>query len=288
MSVDVLQDKIRKLKCPIIVDFSILPEHIPQAVSEGKELPRAYARFCRELMEGLKGVVPAVRFSFDQFALMGALVELTELMQEAARLGYYVILDGPAVSSGWAAERAAALFGPYSVYPCDAMILDPYAGSDVIKTFVPACKEGKAVFFAVRLPNRSAAELQDLMTGSRLVHLAAADLVNRYAETVYGKSGYSHMGVLTAATNANAVMGLRNKYKRMFLLVDGLDYPGGNGKICSYGFDKFGHGAAISVGPAVTAAWMAEEGSDGSDYVRQAVQAAERIRNNLTRYFTIL
>ena len=32
MSMDVLQDRIRKLKCPIIVDFSMKMEHMPQKV----------------------------------------------------------------------------------------------------------------------------------------------------------------------------------------------------------------------------------------------------------------
>ncbi len=287
MSVDLLQDKIRKLKCPIIVDFSVRDAQIPMHIRQDRVTADAYAVFCRELMLGLKGTVPGVRFSFDQFALMGGLSHLAALLKEASELGFYVILDAPSNHSPWAAERAAALLADDSPYPCDCMIADAYAGSDVIKPFLPACKAGKAVFFVVRNPNKSASELQDLMTGSRLVHLAAADLVNRYGEPIFGKCGYSHVGALTAATNANAVMGLRGKYKRMFLLVDGLDYPGGNGKICSYGFDKFGHGAAISVGPAISAAWMEAE-SDGYDFVQQAVRSAERIRNNLTRYFTIL
>jgi hypothetical protein len=82
-------------------------------------------------------------------------------------------------------------------------------------------------------------------------------------------------------------MGLRSKYKRQFLLVDGLDYPGGNGKNCAYGFDRLGHGCAISVGPAITAAWSAE-GAEAGEYLSLARQAAERIRNNMARYVTIL
>ena len=82
-------------------------------------------------------------------------------------------------------------------------------------------------------------------------------------------------------------MGLRSKYKRQFLLVDGLDYPGGNGKNCSYGFDRMGHGCALSVGPAITAAWTAE-GAEETGFVAHAQQAVERIRNNMTRYITIL
>lgn len=287
MSMDLLQEKIRKLKCPLVVDLSVKQEHIPAHICGDRSHLESYTIFCLELMEALKGVVPAVRFSFDQLALMGGLEVLSKLVERARDLGYYVMLDAPAVNTPWAAERAAGILAEGSAYPCHCLIADPYIGSDAIRPFLPACKAGKAVFFSVRTPNKSAVELQDLMTGSRLVHLAAADLVNRHGESIVGKCGYSHVGVLTAATNANAVSGLRGKYNRMFLLVDGMDYPGGNGKICSFGFDKFGHGCAISVGPAVTAAWKEAE-SEGYDFAQQAVRAAERIRNNLTRYFTIL
>lgn len=287
MSVDLLQEKIRKTKCPILVDLAVKPEHIPAHIREGKTETAAYDSFCRAMLAGLKGIVPGVRFSFDHAALMGGLEVLSALLRQARELGYYVLLDGPSILSPWAAERAAELLGEASAYPCDGMVVCPYIGSDAIKPFLPYCKEGKSVFFVVRSANKTAAELQDLMTGTRLVHVAAADHVNRHGETIFGKSGYSHLGVLTAATNANAVMGLRAKYKRMFLLVDGLDYPGGNGKICSYGFDRFGHGCAMSVGPEIAAAWMAAE-NDGGQFVEDAVRAAERIRNNMNRYITIL
>ena len=287
MSVDILQEKIRKTKCPILVDLAVRPEQIPGHLWEGKNQAQAMEAFCRALLTGLKGKVPGVRFSFDQWALLNGLDILSELTKFASQQGFYVLLDGPAVLSPWAAERAASIFDAESGYACDGMVLCPYIGSDAIKPFLPYCKNGKSVFFAVRSPNKSAAELQDMMTGSRLVHIAAADHVKRHAEAIMGKCGYSHVAVLTAATNANAVMGLRSKFSSLFLLVDGLDYPGGNGKNCSYGFDRFGHGCAICVGPAITAAWTAE-GCAAEAFVDLAVQAAERIRGNMSRYITIL
>lgn len=287
MSVDILQEKIRKTKSPILLDLAVQQEQIPVHIREGKTSVQALDDFCRALLSGLKGKIPGVRFSFDQWALLGDLEVLRQLMRFASEQGYYVLLDGPAVLSPWAAERAAAIFDTESGYACDGMVLCPYIGSDAIKPFLPYCKNGKSVFFAVRSANKSAAELQDMMTGSRLVHVAAADHVKRLGESQVGKCGYSQMGVLTAATNANAVMGLRTKFNRLFLLVDGLDYPGGNGKNCSYGFDRFGHGCAMSVGPAITAAWNAE-GCEETDFVELAVQAAERIRANMGRYVTIL
>ena len=73
----------------------------------------------------------------------------------------------------------------------------------------------------------------------------------------------------------------------MFLLVDGLDYPSGNAKNCSFAFDKFGHGAIVCAGPSVTAAWKDAE-TDGRDYLEQAKLAAERMKKNITRYITVL
>ncbi len=287
MSVDILQEKIRKTKSPIIVDLAMQLTQIPTSLREGNTEAKAMDVYSRALLDALKGKVAGVRFSFDQWALLGQLEMLSSLTAYASELGFYVLLDGPAVLSPWAAERATMLLSDDGPYHCDGLILCPYIGTDAIKPYVPYAKNGKSLFFVARSANKSAAELQDMIAGSRLVHVATADHVKRMGEMILGKCGYSQIGVLTAATNANAVSGLRLKFNRMFLLVDGLDYPGGNGKNCSYGFDRFGHGCAMSVGPAITAAW-ANEGCNETDFAMLAVQAAERIRNNMNRYISIL
>ena len=291
MSIDVLQEKIRKLKNPMVVDFSCLPEHIPTHIREEADAVPAYAKFCLELMEGLKGTVGAVRYSFSQLALMGSdgLAALSELLNAARKMGYYVILDAAEVLTPWSADRAAeTFFGAETPYPCDGLILSPYIGSDSIKPFLPYCKDsGKDLFLAVRTPNKSASEVQDLLTGARHVYTAAADLVSRYGDSILGKCGYSRIGALTASGAPAVLTELRGKYKRMFQLVDGLDYPSGNLKNCCAAFDRLGHGAAISAGPVITAAWYDAE-TDGTDYVQQAVQAAERMRKTFSRYLAIV
>ncbi len=279
---DLLQEKIRKLKCAVVVDFSIAQTHIPP------QLESDYAAFCRQLMEGLAEEVPGVRFHFDQFALMeGGLEKLQNLLKMAAELGYFVIVDGPQILSPWAAQQAAdGFFGEGSAYPCDCLVLSPYIGSDAIRPFLPYCKEqGKSVFFAVRTPNKSAAQVQDMMSGTRLVHTAVAEIVNRDAVGILGKCGYSRLGIVAAGNNGAATATLRSKYDRMFLLVDGFDYPGGNAKTCSAGFDRLGHGAAVSVGPAILGAWA---GSDGADFVEKTRQAVKQMNRNLKNYVTIL
>ena len=289
MAIDFLHEKIRKLKNPSVIDFGVKESSIPAYLveQEGGVLG-AYGRFCRELMEGLKALVPAVRFSFSAFALYGSegLLLLKDLLEEAKQIGYYVFLDSPNILSPWDADRTAEKI--FTSYSFDALVISPYIGSDALKPFIPACKEDtKDLFVVVRSPNKSASELQDLLTGTRLVHGATADMVNRLGASIYGKCGYSRVCAAVSAGSPESIRNIRSSYKFMYLLVDGLDYPSGNAKNCSFAFDRYGYGAAVCAGPSVTAAWLEAE-SDGSDYVTQAVAAAERMKKNICRYVSIL
>ena len=292
MAIDVLQEKIRKLKNPSMVDLALntadLPPHL---LEEEGSAAKAYGRFCREILKTLSGTVPAVRVSFTAFALLGpeGMTELVSVLNLARELGYYVALEAPYVISPMMASAAAeAVFGPGAAYPCDGLIISGYAGSDVIKPFLPYVKERKCDLFpVVRTSNKSAPEIQDLLTGSRLVHAAAADLINRFGADNTGKYGFAQVSIVAGASSAQSLLTLRTKYPRLFLLLDDMDYSCCNAKICSSAFDKFGHGAVVCAGPTVTCAWKAAE-TDGRDYPEQARDAAERMKKNLTRYTAIL
>ena len=292
MSIDILQEKIRKSKNPSMLELSMpmsdLPPHMVEASAT---TAAAYGAFCRELLTGLKGILPAVRVSFSTFALLGpeGMTELAETLKAARELGYYVALDAPEILSPAAAKiTAEALLGKESLYPCDGMIIFGYLGSDIIKPFLPYCKnEKKDIFVVTRTANKSAPELQDLLAGSRLVHTAAADHVNRYGADTAGKFGYTRAGILAAASSAESLRTLRAKYPKLFLLLAGYDYPNANAKNCSFAFDKFGHGAAACGGTAISCAWKQTE-SDGTDFLDHAKAAADRMKKNLTRYVTIL
>ena len=288
MSIDLLQEKIRKMKNPSMLELAMplcdLPPRFEQTAA-------GYGSFCRELLAGLKDAMPAVRVSFAAFALLGAegMTELTETLKTAGELGYYVALDAPEVSSPMMAKvMAEQLLGEGSGFPCDALVIPGYAGSDIIKPFLPYTKKPqKDIFVITRTANKSAPELQDLLSGTRLVHTVAADHVNRYGQGTEGRHGYTRVGILGAASSAESLRTLRAKYPRLFFLVDGFDYPNANAKNCAQAFDKYGHGAAVCGGTGITCAWKKAE-SDGSDWLEQAQGAAERMKKNLTRYTTIL
>lgn len=292
MSIDKLQEKIRKLKNPSMVEFSLDPEMIPPHIleQENSEI-LAFERFCRELLDGLKGIVPAVRFSMGRFSLLGpdGLFLMSRMTQYAKELDYYVLLDAPECLSRQAAESTVnAMFSDKCLWQFDGLAVSSYAGSDVLKPYVQAAKTSqKDIFVVLRTANKSAAELQDLLTGSRLVHMAAADIVYRLCEPLVGRSGYSQIAAIGPASVADVLKKLRARYKILFLLVDGYDYPNANAKNCSNAFDKLGHGAIACAGSGIIAAWKADD-TNGDAYVDHAVQAAERMKKNLLRYITVL
>lgn len=281
MSVDRLQEKIRKTKNPSVFQIEALEQWLPPQYEE-----KGFSEYFRALLDGLKDVLPAVRFGFGSFALRGAegITLLSETMTYAKELGYYVLMDLPELLTPAAAENAFSLVKDF---PCDGVIAGSYLGSDVLRPLQELGKAGKSVFAVCRTSNKSAVELQDLLTGGRLVHTAAADIISRYAEPLMAKCGYSQLGALAAASSAQSLSTLRSKFNKMFLLLDGYDYPNANAKNCAGAFDRLGHGAAACASDSIGMAWKEAE-TDGSDFVEQALQAVLRMKKNLTRYITIL
>lgn len=292
MSIDKLQTRIRKLKNPSALDLGIMPEHIPSHLRQAHStLAAAYQQFCEELLAGLKEVIPAVRFNLGASAAYGpdGMLVLSQLLRFAKDCGYYVMLDIPDARSQMDAQRNAdVLFCNETAFCFDGIITSVYIGSDGLRPYVEhPDRADRDVFVITRTSNRSAQELQDLLTGSRLVHMATADIVNRYSEAAVGRCGYSQIAAVAAAASPDSIKALRAKYKNLFLLLDGYDYPNANAKNCSFAFDRLGHGAVACAGLSITGAWQ-EGDCEGEDFVPAALDAAERMKRNLTRYVTIL
>lgn len=292
MAIDKLQEKIRKMKNPSMVDFSFdITAIAPHILEQEDSVLRAYERVCTELMDSLKTIVPAVRFSLGRFSLLGAdgLHMLSKLTAYAKQLGFYVLLDAPESLTPQSAQICAdAFFTDSCPYHFDGLVVSAYAGSDILKPYVQKLKQtGKDIFVVLRTANKSAAELQDLLTGSRLVHMAAADVVNRFADALVDRSGYSQIAVIGPASVADILKKIRARYQNLFLLLDGYDYNNANAKNCSFAFDKLGHGAIVCSGTGIVKAWDTEL-YDGENYIQPAVEAAERMKKNILRYTTIL
>lgn len=290
MSIDRLQGKIRKMKCPIVLDFqldeALIPAHI---VDEEKSFLKAYARYAMELMDSLRDTVPSVRFHFSDFSVRGTegITVLSSLLSYAAKLGFYVLLNAPeALSAQQASNYAQILLGEGCLWKFDGLVLSQFIGTDAVKPYAALQKKAdKGLFAIVRTGNKSGPEMQDLITGGRLVHMAQADLVHRIAEPKLGRSGFCTLGVMAAATNIDSLRNLRGKFKYLFILIDGYDVSNANAKNCAAAFDNLGHGAAVCVGSSVTAAWREEK---DVPFTESALRAVDRIKKNLNRYISVL
>lgn len=289
MSIDALQTKMKKRGSALMVDLAVAPDSLPPHFHENYG-DGACLEYCKQLLQCLKGKVPAVRFSLLHFSLLGAqgIAGLSELLRLADNLGFYTLLDVYGLTSAEKAQYAAdTIWGQGSTLHCDGILTSGYFGTEIIRPFLPYCEnEKKDLFIVVKTPGKSSSEIQDLLAGSRTVHMAAADYVNRFAAGSVGKYGFSNVCIGVSAAAGDSVRLLRSKYPKLFMLVDGMDCPGANAKNCSLGFNRLGHGAIVGVGPCVTCAW--KESGDGENFAQEAAAAAERAQKKIDRYVSIL
>ena len=290
MSIDAFQEKIRKTKNPSVLVVEAFAEWIPPHIlQEAENQAGACLQYYTQLLEALKGIVPALRFGFGSFSLLGpeGMTALSTLMKAAGEMGYYVLLDAPEPLSVQSAENVTkALCDPESLFPCNGVVFSCWLGSDILKALLPLTKQGKSLFPVVRTANKSGAELQDVQTGGRMLFTASADLVGRLGETAMDRCGYARYAVMAGANSAGSLKTLRERYPKLFVMVDGLDGTGGNAKNASAAFDRVGHGALVCVSGSVFAAW--QEAEEEGDAIAAAREAAERVKRNLSRYVTVL
>ena len=307
MSIDVLQERIRKLKSPIMVGLDpylpILPRHIVRDAFDeyGQTLrgaAEAYYRFCTELLDRLSPIVPAVKLQSACFEALGAdgINQMQRISKYAKELGYYVLMDSMRGDVGSVAEiYAQAVFGSVSVgetacqlYSCDGLTVNGYLGSDGIKPFLPYCKhDGKNVFILLKTSNKSSREVQDLLSGDRVVYTAMADLAMRWGSDLFGKNGYSEIGAVVGATFPQTMKLLREKYDRLFFVVPGYGAQGGTAKNVQFAFDRFGHGAIVAASRSIICAWQ-KDGGDGENYLDCAEEAALKMKADIGKYVVIL
>lgn len=286
MSIDVLKNKIRRQRNPSAVTIAPTPDTVPPMFASAYEDPvQAMGAYCVKVLEALKGQLPAARVSFGAFALYGAdgLKELQRVLDAAAKLGFYVILDWQRLEDEAAAKAAAPVLLS-GQWKCDAVVLCGYAGSGSVKPYIASAKqEKKDVYVTLKTGGKSGSELQDLQTGGRMVYTAGADLVTKWGDPALERCGYSRVGAMVAANHASSIRTLRQKYPRLFLLVDGLEAGNANARNASYAFDKMGYGALVCCN--LLSAWQE---NPEADPVEAVVNAAQRMKRNITTYVTIL
>lgn len=304
MSFDRLQTRIRTLKSPVVAELDLRPENLPPALlarhtAQRGETLQAAAQAVEEfgllLLDGLWDAVPAVSFPASSFELLGwrGLKVLKTLISSAKHKGLFVIADaqrgglGPsatAYSSAWlSGVQVGGTLCP--VFDADCVTVNGYLGSDCLRPFLASCLEaGKCALVVMKLPSPSSVELEDLVAGDRLVHVAVGDLANRLARDTAGKQyGFSALGVVAGTLYPVEMKQLRRRLDRIFFLVPCCNTPG-DMEIAQHAFNEYGRGAAVCVGSPILDACRNVE----ADYAQAARAAAEELRRQWKALVTIL
>ncbi len=307
MSFDALQDKIKAKKNPTVAGLDARVEYIPPFIlkkhteQQGETLEAAASavlEFDKGLIDALADVVPAVKPQSAYFEMLGwqGMRVLEEIITYAKSKGLFVIADikrgdigttAAAYSEAWLGiTRVGETAHP--VFDADCVTLNGYMGSDSIAPFLKDCaSRDKCAFVLAKTSNPSSTELQDIVAGDRLVYTVMGDLIQRWGHGTSGKYGYQALGAVVGATHPSVLKELRYRLDRTFFLVPGYGAQGGTAADVRYAFDKLGRGAIVNASRSIMCAWQ-KTGKDGADYQEAARAAAEKMRDEIKQYVTIL
>ena len=138
----------------------------------------------------------------------------------------------------------------------------------------------------MRTSNKSSREVQELISGDRLVYTAVTDLIMRWSIDLFAKNGYSEIAAVVGATQPDAIRSLRQKYDRIFLLVIGYGAQGGHARNVQYAFDRLGRGAIVSASRSILGAW--QKTGDGEHFADGAKAACIKMRDDILKYLLVI
>lgn len=287
---DRLDAAVRRRANPVLVGLDprtdMLPEGIlPQGdANDGSEQAKAFAQFCRGLIDVVAPLVACVKPQAAFFEHLGppGMVALAEIVAYARQKGLLVILDAKRNDIGSTATAYAEGFlgpGGQSAWGADAMTVSPYLGDDSLQPFVDVATERAAgVFVLVKTSNPGGGMFQDLVADGRPLYRHVAQYVEGLALQTAGDCGYGSVGAVVGATYPEQLAELRAAMPHTWFLVPGFGSQGGTAGDVAAAFDPRGGGAIINSSRAIIFAYRRREYAErfGPARWQEAVEAATR------------
>jgi orotidine-5'-phosphate decarboxylase len=285
---DRLDAAIVRCQNPVLVGLDPRAESLPAGLlsdagrASYHETAAAYGRFCREVIDVVAPLVPAVKPQaafFEQLGPAGMTV-LAEVIGYAQQKGLLVILDGKRNDIGSTATAyAQGMLGSdgQSPWGADALTVSPYLGDDSLQPFIDvACKRSAGVFVLVKTSNPGGKMLQDLMADGEPLYRHVANYVQQQAATTAGACGYGAVGAVVGATYPAQLAELRAAMPNTLFLVPGFGSQGGTARDTAAAFDAAGHGAVVNNSRGIIFAHSLKPYSEryGAARWQQAVEAA--------------
>lgn len=254
---DRMVEAVRRTGAPVVVGLDPRIDSLPDQVrpEDGAEASweiqsNAYLQFCRDVIDVVAPLVPAVKPQaafFEQLGPAGMTV-LHEVVRYAREQGLLVIMDGKRNDIGSTATAYAhAYLGKHSAWAADSLTISPYLGDDSLTPFVEVAKEtGTGLFCLVKTSNPGGGMLQDLSIDGQPLYRRVADYVESLAQETIGEQGYGSCGAVVGATYPEQLSELRAAMPTTWLLVPGYGSQGGGPADVAGGFDEQGLGAIVN------------------------------------------
>ncbi|MCC6126211.1 MAG: orotidine-5'-phosphate decarboxylase [Pirellulales bacterium] len=299
---DRLAENIKQRGNPVLVGldprFDSLPESLIAEVSptNWSGVAKAYALFCREVIDIVAPLVPAVKPQAAFFEQIGppGMNALADVIEYAHRKDLLVIFDGKRNDIGSTATAYAQGIlgsGPAvrldsdstkaikSPWGADALTVNPYLGDDSLQPFIETARErGAGVFVLVKTSNPGGGMFQDLVAEGRPLYRHAAEYVERNAAETLGQCGYGIVGAVVGATYPRQLAELREAMPHAWILVPGFGSQGGTAADAAGAFDERGLGAIVNNSRGIIFAHSSKPYRErfGAARWREAVEAATR------------
>jgi len=241
----------------------------------------AYRKFCREVIDVVAPLVPAVKPQAAFFERLGheGMAALADVIQYAAEKELLVIVDGKRgdIGSTAVAYAEAYLGREQSVWGADALTVNPYLGEDSLTPFVQVAQaRDAAIFVLVKTSNPGGKTFQDLTTQDRPLYAHVATLVDALASKSRGHCGYGCVGAVVGATYPEELVDLRDTMPNSWFLVPGFGAQGADASDVAGAFDERGLGAIINSSRGIIFAHAREPYAEkfGETQWQQAVESA--------------
>lgn len=287
---DQLDAAVRRCRNPVLVGLDPRAESLPKSIlADAKNASleataAAYGRFCRDVIDVVATLVPAVKPQaafFEQIGPAGMAV-LAEVIAYAQQKGLLVILDGKRNDIGSTATAYAQGMlgaGGQSPWGADALTVSPYLGDDSLDPFIDvAVQRAAGVFVLVKTSNPGGRMLQDLVADGQPLYRHVADYVERQALKTSGSCGYGAVGAVVGATYPAQLAELRAAMPHTLFLVPGFGSQGGTAHDVAAAFDSTGGGAIVNNSRGIIFAHRAKPYAEryGEARWQEAVEAATR------------
>lgn len=153
---------------------------------------------------------------------------LSRITRQAKASDLMIILDAKRGDIGSTANGyARAYLGPEAVFPCDAITLNPYMGTDTLEPFVRTAEtENKGIAVLVRTSNPGSKDFQELRCGDIPLYEHVARALIPISDRLRGNGNYSSLMIVVGAHHPDQARHLREILPHALFLVPGFGAQG--------------------------------------------------------------